>query len=358
MSAGSPGETIGELARLRRHYETSLSWRLTRPVRAVGRFGRALRPSRASDGDAERAPEERLDSWLEHFYGERLAAIDEACAQDESAARYALFRDLDDELWALLLTQEHRLYPHIRTLLPDMPDPELQEQWNGRSGLALASQSVSFYTKLRDAYARHADRSLADARVLDFGCGWGRLTRYLLRDVAPGRLYGCDPVEGILDVCRANGVAATLARSEFLPERLPFDEPFDLAFAFSVFTHLSEAAHERCLGALHRALRPGGLLVVTVRPPAYLQYCALMHPLLPALGPHLPAALSRPRYLFVPHAAAPVHPQLHDGGEIDYGETVITLAYMRERWSASFEMLGVSLLLDDPHQVMVTMRRR
>ncbi len=358
MSVGSAGETSGELARLRRHYETSLSWRLTRPVRAVGRFGRALRPTPASADDAGRAPEERLDSWLEHFYRERLTAIDVACAQDDSAARYALFRELDDEVWALLLTQEYGLYPHIRALLPDMPDPELQEQWNGRSGLALASQSASFYAKLRDGYERHARRPLADASVLDFGCGWGRLTRCLLRDVAPGRLYGCDPVEGILEICRANGVAATLARSAFLPDRLPFDEPFDLAFAFSVFTHLSEAAHERCLRALHRALRPGGLLVVTVRPPAYLEYCALMHPVLDALGADVPAALTAPRYLFVPHAAVPVHPQLRDGGEIDYGETVITFAYMRERWSELFELLEVRLLLDDPHQVMATMRRR
>ena len=85
-----------------------------------------------------------------------------------------------------------------------------------------------------------------------------------------GRLYGCDPVESILDVCRESRVPATLARSESAPDRLPFDEPFDLAFAFSVFTHLSEAAHERCLAALHAGLRPGGSLVVRIRPPAYL----------------------------------------------------------------------------------------
>jgi trans-aconitate methyltransferase len=86
---------------------------------------------------------------------------------------------------------------------------------------------------------------------------WGRITRFLARDLRPGRLYGCDPVEDILDVCRRSGVPATLARSDFLPDRLPFEEQFDLVFAFSVFTHLSEAAHERCLRALHRAISPG-----------------------------------------------------------------------------------------------------
>jgi SAM-dependent methyltransferase len=238
-----------------------------------------------------------------------------------------------------------------------MPEPELQELWNGRSGVPLAVQSTSFYRKLRDSYQRHAGRPLADSSVLDFGCGWGRLTRYLARDVAPGRLYGCDPVPGILDVGRANGVPATLGTSDFLPEALPFDEQFDLAFAFSVFTHLSEEAHRHSLRALHRSLRPDGILVVTVRPPAYLRHCEPMRPLLEALGPNPRGSLAGPRYLFVPHAAEPTHPQYHGSGDIHYGETVITMAYLREHWSPLFTVLDVELLLDDPYQVVVTLRR-
>jgi SAM-dependent methyltransferase len=347
-----------ELDLLRHEYESSLSWRVTRPLRALGRLARG----RGRTPESEPSPSPftfgagRYDSWLEHFHGDRLGPIDAACARG-GPERFALFRDLDLDLWALLLTQEYEVYPNIRAVLPNVPDASLQEVWNGASGAELAVQSKSFFSKLCELFQRHSDLPLADARVLDFGCGWGRLTRFFARDVEPGQLYGCDPVEGILDVCRENGVPATLARTNFLPERLPFDAHFDLAFAFSVFTHVSEAAHQTCLRALHGSLRPGGILVLTVRPPEYLHSCERMRPLLESLGPDPASKLEDPRYFFVPHPAEPSHFQ-YAGGEMTYGETVVTFPYIRERWSSIFELLDVNLLLGDLHQVVITLRRR
>jgi SAM-dependent methyltransferase len=357
MGTGQGPGVSTDVDLLRREYESSLSWRITRPLRALRRTGgtvrrRALRqwtpPAAFTPGT--------YDSWLEHFYDAVLTRIDAACAEG-GRDTLALFRDLDDDLWALLLTQEYEVYPNIKALLPAVPDPALQQLWNGASGAALATQSKAFVRKLIDRYARHGQVPLAQARVLDFGCGWGRLTRFLGRDVAPGRLYGCDPVEQILELCRTSRVPARLARSDFLPQRLPFEETFDLAFAFSVFTHVSEAAQESCLGALHRSLRPGGILVVTIRPPQYLLLSPIMHPALKGLGPNFRSRLGGSRYVFVPHPAEPTHLQ-YEGSEMNYGETVITLPYVQERWSSMFELLDLDLLVGDLHQVMLTLRRR
>jgi SAM-dependent methyltransferase len=281
--------------------------------------------------------------------GDRLAAIDAACAGGVGPERLALFAELDADLWGLLLTQQYDAYPNIRALLPDVPDTSLQELWNGTSGVALAAQSVAFYRRLCERFGERGSVPLSEARVLDFGCGWGRLTRFVARDGAPGRLYGCDPSQQVLDVCAQCRVPAVLARSAFVPERLPFDEPFDLAFAFSVFTHLSEPAHEASLRALHAALTPGAILVVTVRPPAYVR----LSPLLDGVT----VAGDEPRYVFVAHPAEASHPQ-YEGGDMTYGETIVTLPYVREHWSHLFELLDVDVLLDDLDQVMVTLRRR
>jgi SAM-dependent methyltransferase len=296
------------------------------------------------------------DAWLRHYFADRLDPIEAACASAGESA-FELFRDLDDDLWAVLLTREYSAYPRIRALLPGWPEISIQERWNGWTGLRLLNESKAFYALARRIYADRSPLSLDRSRVLDFGCGWGRLTRFFVRDVGPGALYGCDPVQEIIDVCERTRVPARLARCDYVPDRLPFEERFDFVFAFSVFTHLSERAHRACLESIHASLEPGGLLLVTVRPPEYLRHCERMHPLLDSLGPDFLAALQQPRYLYVPHPADDDHPQFH-GAEMTHGETVISLAYVRERWSPLFELLDVFMLSEDPHQVVLALRRR
>ena len=303
----------------------------------------------------------RLDEWLEPLFDPELSRIDTA-VKSAGVEGYAEFRDLDDDLWSLLLTREYECYPNIRAFLPGHPDPALQTMWNGTSGTTLAAQSVCFYRKLKEMQATYGTGELAETDILDFGCGWGRLTRMLAKDLDPGHLHGCDPVEDILDVSRKTGVPAELARSEFLPETLPFPDAsgkFDLVFSFSVFTHISEAAHLASLKAIHDGLKPGGLFVVTVRPPAYIDFNVHMQPAVDRLGPDRLTELRKPAYVFVPHNTEG-HPQYDNAADdpMSYGETVITLPYIRERWGDMFDLLDVSVLTGDMYQVALTLRKK
>jgi SAM-dependent methyltransferase len=330
----------------------STGWLRSRVLTA--RRGRDPEPDQASP---EESPDPaRYDLWLASLFGDELDALDVACAEAGGEA-FESFSRLGDDLWAVLLSGEYTLYPNIRALLPEMPELSLQRRWNGWTGMKLLGEGKAFYARVRELTSSHSPVVLSQSTVLDFGCGWGRMTRFFARDVRPGFLFACDPVEEILDVCQETRVPATLGRCDFVPARLPFEADFDLVFAFSVFTHLSEAAHRACLRAIHASLKPGGLLVLTVRPPAYLAHCDRMRPLLESLGPDYLTELEAPRYLFAPHPAEPGHPQFH-GGEMTYGETVVTLAYVRRHWASLFDLVDVSLLTEDLHQVVLALRRR
>jgi hypothetical protein len=82
------------------------------------RIGRALRSRMGHESG--RAAAGRVDSWLEHLFGDRLAAIDAACAGGGPEC-FALFGDLDVDLWALLLTREYDGYPNIQASCPTSP---------------------------------------------------------------------------------------------------------------------------------------------------------------------------------------------------------------------------------------------
>ena len=346
---------------VREGYESTLSWRVTRPLRSISDAARRLRGRETEIPWAEVMVEEKLEpdwtSWLDTFFGEELERIDAALAETPPEEAWQLFRGLGDDLWAVLLTREYDLYPNIRALLPRAPEPGLQWMWNGATGLELLGQSKNFYARVRELNERHGRAPLDGARILDFGCGWGRLTRFFARDAMPDRLFGCDPTPEILEVCAETGVPGELRQTGFLPERLPF-ENLDLAFSFSVFTHISEAAHEACLKAIHAALAPGGLAVITVRPPAYLDHDPLMEAARAELSDDFASReMKEPRFIFVPHPVEDGHPQ-YDEGEMTYGDTVISLPYIEENWTGLFEIVETGFLTGDMYQVPIALKKR
>lgn len=99
--------------------------------------------------------------------------------------------------------------------------------------------------------------------VLDFGCGCGRIVRNFSDHPASCRIFGTDIDSAAIAWCRANLPFASFKTNEPLPP-LPWPEAsFDLIYAFSVFTHLDEEYQFRWLEELHRALRPGGILLAS-----------------------------------------------------------------------------------------------
>src|SRR6266850_951076 len=109
--------------------------------------------------------------------------------------------------------------------------------------------------KVKLPYESHVGQLKECRRLLDFGCGWGRIIRFFLKDVEPSALYGVDPVEDMVSLCRTdNRWCAFEVSPRRPPSRFP-DGHFDLIYAYSVFSHLSEEVDPHT-HRLPRALPP------------------------------------------------------------------------------------------------------
>jgi SAM-dependent methyltransferase len=98
--------------------------------------------------------------------------------------------------------------------------------------------------------------------LLDWGCGCGRVLRHWA-GLPHTRVCGCDIDPRMIDWCRRNLPFADVAVTELAPP-LPYaDGAFDLMYAFSVFTHLTEELQAAWMRECARVLKPGGYLLIS-----------------------------------------------------------------------------------------------
>lgn len=264
-------------------------------------------------------------------------------ARGDFIAALALLRQLPLYRFGELLLDIPEFYPALRAWLPSMASDEVQRNWTGSSGPALLQQSVDFVPAVERGCQQYLGHGIG-GRVLDYGCGWGRLLRLLLWHVDPQQLYGVDAWDTSLELCRQHRCLGHLARCEEVPQQLPFSDNFDLVYAFSIFTHLSARTADAVLRTLHGRVASNGLLVITIRPPGYWDvhegwYEGYTRELL--LERH-----HRDGFAFMPHHRDPIN------GDIPYGDTSMTVEYIEQQWP-QWRVLGTDHNPSDPWQVLV-----
>jgi SAM-dependent methyltransferase len=130
-------------------------------------------------------------------------------------------------------------------------------------GVAAVYEAIGRHSRARIERLLPADWSWDDKSVLDFGCGAGRTLRHFLDEAKRAEFHGCD----------IDGPSVAWLTDHFSPplhvfqsgELPPLPQPdgfFDLVYALSVFTHLTDHWADWLL-ELHRVLKPDGLLFVT-----------------------------------------------------------------------------------------------
>jgi len=106
-------------------------------------------------------------------------------------------------------------------------------------------------------------------RLLDFASGYGRVTRFLVREVPPERVWVADVYAGGVrfqeERFGVHGIVSTIR-----PEDFACAERFDAILVTSLFTHLPDERFVAWLRVLLGLLAPGGMLAFSAHSPQVL----------------------------------------------------------------------------------------
>jgi SAM-dependent methyltransferase len=162
------------------------------------------------------------------------------------------------------------LDPRLRALVPPIPPRELREIVSDHE------LEVFLWTGYLDAdlilalYGEHGPDQVRP-RILDFGCGCGRITRFLNELGDRCEVHAADANVRHAAWCAENLPRVRTVHNALAPP-LPYAaESFELVYTVSVLTHLNAAGGARWLAELERILAPGGLLVVTTHGPGAVE---------------------------------------------------------------------------------------
>src|SRR5262245_47581476 len=276
---------------------------------------------------------------------------------------FARFSTLTDQEWLGLLIRsvDEPVIDGVR--MPGFPDAITQRSTVGSVGAQPLQEVFGFFTAVK-AYGKQLGRPLqVDTRILDFGCGWGRILRFFLRDCLAANLHGIDVDPGLVEICRKTMNYGSFDVVDPLPPTRVPNESFDFVVGYSVFSHLAEHASLAWVEELARVLKPGGVMVVTTEPRGFIELCRSLRGQHHEFAWHQALANSfvdteaayraydAGEYLYAPTGGGSYRPADF------YGEALIPEGYVRARWTKFLRFVD---FVSDPQrftQALIVMQK-
>lgn len=177
------------------------------------------------------------------------------------------------------------------------------------------------------------------ASILDWGCGAGRLTRYLLAYGRP--VIAIDTNPEMAQLCQRTLPDATCWPVDLLPPTPLAAASVDLVIGLAVMPHLTEAAQDAWLAELQRLTRPGGMLLLSVQGMAQM-----------ALYAAPPARKQAAHHLGFHDACGPAGPQAKHDRDVLHSPD-----YIVSHWGRYFDVLDIIEAMAGNQDVVVLRRR-
>ena len=101
-------------------------------------------------------------------------------------------------------------------------------------------------------------------KMLDWGCGSGRITGFFYFFSNIPLIYGCDIDKEAIDWAQKNFPKAQFTANSPYPPTGYENDMFEMIVSFSVFTHLDRENQIAWLKEMYRIMKPGGLFISTI----------------------------------------------------------------------------------------------
>lgn len=281
---------------------------------------------------------------LDGMYGTRVLVWG-LSSRRQAANPRELFEGISDRFWKWLISRGAQGRYGLTGIVPGVPNAQMQRTWTGSSGDSTLPEASDFYRLVKERAQAHGRAIDRDTRVLDFGCGWGWIIRFVLRDVDHWNLHGADCYGEALTAARRGSRWGHFTLIDPRPPAAFRSESFDVIYLYSVFSHLSEVVHLEWLREFQRLLRPGGLLVATTRKRQFIQECAALRArsAIPSFASGAAASFPETEDALRQYDAGGFcHSPTGGGGVLEasfYGETCIPKAYVQREWGKLFRVL-------------------
>lgn len=188
------------------------------------------------------------------------------------------------------------------------------------------------FTMFQLALLRNFGQTVQDfERVLDFGCGIGRLLQYVSEGVD---IAACDISDPAIEYLRGAFPGVNSTKGPLYPPSAYRSGQFDLVYSFSVFSHLRLDAERIWLRELYRLGKPGCVYLLTVHGDWFIDA---------TLGDRVAEAREAGFLYRDVHSRSGSNLDFPDYYEASYH----TSNYIRQVWSALFDVVEI-IKGDDP----------
>lgn len=192
---------------------------------------------------------------------------------DKDLSYYQLFNSMSDPEYLSLLIKSTKRPIYRGVKLPGSPEDTVQRQFVGSFGEQALRGGYNFYQCVKKYCVALENPIKNGTRILDFGCGWGRIIRFFFKDTGCENLFGVDVDPNMIDFCSKEMHCGSYFLVNSGPPSVFQDGSIDVIYAFSVFSHLAESTAINWISEFSRILKPGGILVATTRDKPFLDSC-------------------------------------------------------------------------------------